>query len=108
MEAGKLYLCEEYFLLLYPDPETAAEAARSAVTTAPRRATAAAAAEAATATVATDYWSNRFGKPVLYAKKNIPLLILNNREKYVEVLAGDRKGWIIFNDYLNIKEIDYA
>jgi hypothetical protein len=91
METGKLYICEEYFLLLYPDPETATAAGSSDVR--------------ADAADAADYWSNRFGKPVLYAKKNIPLLILNNREKYVEVLAGDRKGWIIFNDYLNIKEI---
>ena len=103
LEVGKLYICEEYFLLLYPDPETAAYArsawdyVSSALTTA-----------AAPFAEVTDYWSNRFGKPVLYAKKNIPLLILNNREKYVEVLAGDRKGWIILNDYLNIKAIDYA
>jgi hypothetical protein len=108
MEAGKLYICEEYFLLLYPDPETATAVGHGVAPAAAVAVVAAAAAggtaEAAAADTA-DYWSNRFGKPVLYAKKNIPLLILNNREKYVEVLAGDRKGWIIFNDYLNIKEI---
>ena len=104
MEAGKLYLCEEYFLLLYPDQEAAA-AARSGWDCV----SSALAVHAGDADEIADYWSNRFGKPVLYAKKNIPLLILNNREKYIEVLAGDRKGWIIFNDYLkNIKEIDYA
>ena len=102
-KVGKLYICEEYILLLYPDLDTAAAArsgwdcVSSAVTTA-----------AATAVEVGDYWSNRLGKPVFYTEKNIPLLILNNREKYVEVLAGDRKGWIIFNDYLNMKEIDYA
>ena len=99
-KVGKLYICEEFFLLLFPCQETAA-AARSALT-APRRT----AADRAAAD--TDYWSNRFGKPVLYAKKNIPLLILNNREKYIEVLAGDRKGWIIVEDWLGIKEFDYA
>ena len=94
MEAGKLYICEEYFLMLYPDPETAAAVGATAFTDAP----------AGTA----DYWSNQFGKPVLYAKKNIPLLVLNNKEEYVEVLAGDRKGWIVIEDWLELKEIDYA
>ena len=106
LENGKLYLCEDYSLLLYPDPETAAAtestaAATVAIATAPSASTARADAAAA-------YWTRKLGKSVSYTDKNIPLLILNNREKYVEVLAGDRKGWIIFNDYLNIKEIDYA
>ena len=96
MEAGKLYICEEFFLLLYPDPETAAAAANTT------------AADTTAAAVVADYWSNRFGKPVLYAKKNIPLLVLNNKEEYVEVLAGDRKGWIVIEDWLELKEIDYA
>ena len=95
METGKLYICEEYFLLLFPDPETATTVHVEC-------------GDAASYAASTDYWSNRFGKPVLYAKKNIPLLILNNREKYVEVLAGDRKGWIVIEDWLELKEIDYA
>lgn len=96
-KVGKLYICEEYFLLLFPDPETASLAAlRLYLFAAPQGAVTAATADA---------WSNRFGKPVLYAKKNIPLLSLNNKEKYVEVLAGDRKGWIIVEDWLGIKEI---
>jgi hypothetical protein len=99
MEAGKLYICEEYFLLLYPDQEAAAAA--SAGRCAAATAVAAAAASAATAA----YWTRKLGKSVLYAKKNIPLLSLNNKEKYVEVLAGDRKGWIIVKDWLGIKEI---
>ena len=92
LEVGKLYVCEEFFLLLYPDQEAAATAA-----------TAVAAAAAAVAAAA--YWSNRFGKPVLYAEKNIPLLVLNSKEKFYEVLAGDRKGWIIYQDWLELKEI---
>jgi hypothetical protein len=98
IEVGKLYSCSVYFLSLFPDKETAA-----AVATATPAATATA---TATATHAA-YWSRKLGKPVIYADKNIPLLVLNTEGEgeYVEVLAGDRKGWIIFNDYLNIKEI---
>ena len=92
-KVGKLYLCEEYFLLLYPDQEDAAAAAHYH------------AAARTSAAVQSTYWTRKLGKPVLYVKKNIPLLILNNREKYVEVLAGDRKGWIIYQDWLELKEI---
>ena len=102
MEAGKLYLCEEYFLLLYPDWETAATAAAEIV--------AAAAAESTTATVAAAvrYWTRKLGKSVSYCNPQTPLLVLSVKEKYIEVLAGDRKGWIIVEDWLRIKEIDYA
>lgn len=88
LEIGKLYSCEEYFLLLFPDKETGARA------------------DAATATVATvAYWSREFGKPVGYVDNNVPLLILNTNGEYIEVLAGDRKGWIVLKDWLKIKEI---
>ena len=90
LKVGKLYSCPEYSLFLYPDKDTAA-AAGPAVPSA-------GAAEAA-------YWSRKLGKPVICTEKNIPLLVLNNEGKYVEVLAGDRKGWIINEDWLELKEI---
>ena len=96
LEVGKLYLCEEFFLLLYPDQEAAA-VVLVAVSSVAR-------IEHSAAGHST-YWTKKLGKSVLYAKKNIPLLSLNNKEKYVEVLAGDRKGWIIVEDWLGIKEI---
>lgn len=102
LKVGKLYICEEYFLMFYPDPETAAGGAPF---TAPRampvhRTSAPAARNDAS------YWSEQFGKPVSYAEKNIPLLVLNNKVNFYEVLVGNRKGWIIYKDFLNIKEID--
>lgn len=101
LKIGKLYICEEFFLLLYPDQEAAADAEAAA---APMGWTQHVAAEAVVA-IHTTYWTKKLGKSVLYAKKNIPILSLNNKEKYVEVLAGDRKGWIIIEDWLGIKEI---
>ena len=95
-KVGKLYICEEYFLLLYPDQEACADAA--AVTAIGSGGTVTAGAHAA-------YWSRKLGKSVSYTDKNIPILSLNNKEKYVEVLAGDRKGWIIYQDWLELKEI---
>jgi hypothetical protein len=96
LEIGKLYICEEFFLLLYPDQE-AATAGRDA-----RRLTT---LDEATAAGQSTYWTKKLGKSVLYAKKNIPLLSLNNKEKYVEVLVEEKVGWIIVEDWLGIKEI---
>ena len=101
LEAGKLYLCEEYFLLLYPDPETAATA--STCDPSPTefvRCRTAAVTEGLAA-----YWSKRFEKPFYYTEKKVPFLVLNNKKEYIEVLAGDKKGWIMVRDGLGIKEI---
>lgn len=93
LEVGKLYSCKEFFLILYPDPDIAVAAERFL------------SPEAASDASDVAYWSNRLGKNVSYTEKNIPLLVLNNKKEYVEVLAGDKKGWIIFKDWLKIKEI---
>ena len=93
LEVGKLYSCSEHFLMLYPDKETAV-AGLHAIAQSSTRAAALAV-----------YWSEEFGKPVIYAEKNIPLLVLNTEGEYVEVLAGDHKGWIINADWLELKEI---
>ena len=91
--AGKLYVCEEYFLMLYPDKKAAAGL----------RLRKSCAAEDGRWHAA--FWSKRVGKPVSFIEKNIPILILNNEEEYIEVLAGDQKGWIIYVDRLNLKRI---
>jgi len=99
LEVGKLYRCSEYFLSLFPNKETAATAANGAAD--PASVPAAAASTSAHAA----YWSRKLGKPVIYADKNIPLLVLNTEGEYVEVLAGDKVGWAICQDWLNIQEI---
>ena len=100
IEVGKLYACEEYHLMLYPDQETAAARAQLQAVL-----TRAAEHPAATLANAASYWSNQLGKSISYTEKNIPLLVLNNEENFYEVLAGDKKGWIIFKDWLKIREI---
>ena len=101
-KVGKLYICEEFFLLLYPDQEACAVLDAARATAVLHHV--AEVAEASAAAHAT-YWTKKLGKSVLYAKKNIPILVLNSKEKFQEVLAGDRKGWIIVEDWLGIKEI---
>ena len=90
LEVGKLYRCAVCFLLLYPDKETAGQCIDAV------RLPAAAAAA---------YWTREFEKPVSYCNPLTPLLVLSVNEKYVEVLAGDKVGWIINEDWLNIQEI---
>jgi hypothetical protein len=97
LEVGKLYSCSKY-LLLYPDRETAAP-------TAPAGHRDASAAEPASAAFTAAYWTRELGKPVNYCNPLAPLLVLSVKEQYIEVLAGDQKGWIIYRDWLDIKEI---
>jgi hypothetical protein len=98
LEVGKLYSCSEHFLMLYPDRETA-DAAVAAFSSSAGSVSAPAAA----------YWTREFarklGKPVSYCNPQTPLLVLSTVNKYVEVLMGDRKGWIINEDWLELKEI---
>jgi hypothetical protein len=78
--------------MLYPDKEGAIAAADHFATVHHAAST-------------TAYWTRKLGKLILYVEKNVPLLVLTVEEKYVEVLAGDRKGWIVYRDWLDIEEI---
>ena len=90
LKVGKLYSCE-YYLILYPNKESAAVGGMDALS--------------AFATEASTFWSERLGGAVSYAEKNIPILALNNKGIYTEIRAGDKTGWIINQD-LNFKEIE--
>jgi hypothetical protein len=106
LEVGKLYRCSEYFLSLFPNKETAATAAISYPMLAiARQAAATAAGGTAEAAATCAYWTRKLGKPVSFCDPETPLLVLSIKEEYIEVLAGDRKVWIINDDWLKIKEI---
>ena len=97
LEVGKLYRCSEYFLLLFPDKETAARTTAAGVL--------AVGVPAAAAARTAAYWTRELGKPVSYCNPETPLLVLSVKEQYIEVLAGDQRCWAICQDWLNIKEI---
>ena len=94
LEVGKLYSCSGYYLMLYPDKETAVFAGELG-------------ADLVAANAAADaaYWSKRFDKHVSYCNTETPLLVLNTKGEYIEVLAGDKRGWIIYQGWLELKEI---
>jgi len=104
IEVGKLYSCSEYFLMLYPDRETAAEGITAAATDA-TCIDATDAADPGDAAFTAAYWTRELGKPVSYCNPKTPLLVLSVDKKYVEVLAGDRKGWIINENWFELKKI---
>jgi hypothetical protein len=91
LEVGKLYSCSKYFLLLYPDTDSASLAFEAGKISEPF--------------YAASYWSKQFGKSVSYCNPKTPLLVLAVEEKYIEVLVGDKRGWIINIDWLEIKEL---
>ena len=96
LDVGKLYSCSGYFLFLYPDKKTAADigfAAEHAAHDAERHAA---------------YWTRVHRKPASYCNPETPLLVLSADKEYVEVLAGNKKGWIIYQGWLELKEIAYA
>jgi len=103
LEVGKLYSCSEYFLLLFPDKETADLSTAAD----PPEVAAAVPATAAGAAIAGAYWNRKLQnqKPVSYCNPETPLLVLSVKEEYIQVLAGDKKGWIINMDWLDIGEI---
>ena len=101
IEVGKLYSCSEYFLLLFPDKDTA----DAALTVADRAAFDLGARRLAPAAYWTRELARKLGKPVSYCNPKTPLLVLSVDKKYVEVLAGDRKGWIINEDWFELKKI---
>lgn len=99
-KVGKLYRSKKHFFLLFPDSKAAVFARHGHTILQDHDLHADEAA----------YWSRRCRKPVSYTEKNIPLLILNTKimktkPDLIEVLAGDKKGWIVFKDWANLKQI---
>jgi hypothetical protein len=88
IQIGNLYSCSEFYILLYPNKNTAEAFDFAATARAP-------------------IWISGLSQPISYIAKNIPFLFLalSRDEKHIQVLMSDRKGWIINADYLNLKKI---
>jgi hypothetical protein len=99
LEVGKLYSCSEFYLLLYPDQETAFGVLDHQPCAYSEFAGSRRLAEAAS------YWSALFDKPVGYCNPETPFLVLSVKETRAQVLTGDGIGWIVNRDWLVIEEI---
>jgi len=117
MKVGKLYKCSKYWLLFYPTEETARAAQRSTVQaasasgTAPPQDRAAAAGAVApwpgalVAETEAAYWSKRLNCKVGYGKPEEVFMVLKQKDEFAHVLFGEKQGWIINKNWLEIKRI---
>jgi len=108
MIPGKLYKCPKNYLLVYPskekaaaatersDPTAAVPAAKMVALVHQRRATAL--AEAA-------FWSKRLNCKVRYSEPEEVFMYLEQKDKFIHVLFGEKQGWIINKSWLEIERI---
>jgi len=92
-EVGKLYKCSDHYILIYPTRENAMVA------------------EQATAAVAwaAGYWSKKLGCSVRCSEPNEIFIFIKEEiieeHKYLNVLFGDKQGWIIYEDWMEIERV---
>jgi hypothetical protein len=96
---SSFFVCKDYFLLFYETREdalaaTAADSGRCGSTSWSR----AAAAEA-------NYWSKELNSRVTFSNPGEPIFVIRKDEEYWNVIIGERIGWIIVKDWLEIKPL---
>ena len=87
MQIGKFYMSDQHHLCLYPDKKSAVEVEEESGYNHPY------------------FWSQKLGKPVDYIKKCVPFLVLHKDRTIVEVLVGERKGFILYRKWIIFKEL---
>jgi len=97
-EVGKLYKCSDHLLMIYPTREIAATTPWAPVPTAgPCMAWTA------------SYWSEELNCTVRCSEPNEIFVFLKEEtikgERYLNVLFGDKQGWIIYGDWLRIESV---
>lgn len=111
---NKFYVCEKYYLLIY-ETKQASDKALAATTLAADRsgllAQGAAFAASASLTAAGgvslgDHWSEKLKSKVLYSNPREPIFVIKKEEeRFWNVIIGEKIGWIIVQNWLEIKEL---
>ena len=94
LQPNHFYKCAHH-LLIYPSKETASSAARGG----------GGSVAVGTGANATAYRSTALGCKVSSSERNSIFLVLENKEPYIKVLFGDKLGWIIHRDWLDITQL---
>jgi len=99
MTPGKLYSCTGYYLLIYPskDKATTAEDGDVVEATAGNR--------PGRTVWRADFWSKRLNCTVRYSEPEEVFMCLEQKDKFAHVLFGEKQGWIINQDWLNIEKV---
>ncbi len=100
---GELYKCPEYFLLIYPTKEKVTPASNAVAARTARRSAASRAADREA-----DYWSKELDCQVRFSEPGEIFMVLKNCGETLQVLFGDKQGWIIYRDWLNIESCAVA
>ena len=89
------YRCNEYYLLVYPSKEKTLAAEAIAMTRDPIR-----------AVRYSKILSKDLNCRVSYHEKDSPFLVLKNENnQYIKVLTKNNIGWIVYEDWFNLKEV---
>jgi len=107
---GKLYKCSDHYILIYPTREKAASSGARPMA-AGRSAAASRNSWAAAAVVgqAASYWSEELNCTVRCSEPNEIFIFLKEEiieeQKYINVLFGDKQGWIVYKDWMKIERV---
>jgi len=120
-EEGKLYKCSDHLLMIYPTRENAVAGnsvaplwgygttVAAVVAARPTAVVAAHRTELTTAAWAAIYWSKKLGCSVSYSEPNEIFIFLKKEiieeQKYINVLFGDKQGWIICKNWLRFERV---
>jgi len=106
LEVGKLYICSKCFLVLYPDKETAV-AIITRLQGTPQRLGGVEDTEAGRRrrNFFVNWWKKELGKLLRFCDPRTPFLVLSAEDNIVEVLLGDKRHWIINEDWIELEEI---
>lgn len=114
LDVSKLYVCTSHNLIVYETENFAhyaIETRKAVFSKDPskfardRMRDAVAREDFPTAITTAQYWANKFKCKIWAIKPNVPFLILDKRDKYWNILVGDKIGWIIMRPWLTMKEI---
>lgn len=101
MKVGKIYMSDQQHLCLYPDRESAVEVEEVGCGD-PYRC---GATSLACTEISAFFWSRKLGKPVHCIKICVSFLVLHKDRSIVEVLVGERKGFILYRKWMILKEV---
>jgi len=107
-KTGKLYKCSECLLIIYPTREKATVAAMMTIRAqgTPWAATARTSLDPSLVSMAASYWSKELNCTVRYSEQNEIFIFLKEEiieeQKYLNVLFGDKQGWIVWKNWLEI------
>jgi hypothetical protein len=88
-EVGKLYKSTDIYILCFPD-----EASISRATSLKNQSIGFVRSEK-NAIETSRYWSYFFRAQVSFISPDEPFLILREDDRFIEILRGDKKGWIL-------------